>query len=204
VRTAALALLILAACSPRAPLFNGQPVPVSLPATSMSGPHLKIVYGFAYEDGNVSLKGEAVARTAPPDSVRLDFFVNNETVGDAVVIGDSLVAARPKVTRRIVPAMPFVWAALGVFRVPPGRDTAARVDADTLRIEIAGYDTWRAAFLGPELVRLDQIDGGRIPQSATRVPGSIVRYRSSHPQRTLELTVKQVDTLPPFDASIWR
>jgi hypothetical protein len=202
--TALAVAALAAACSPRAPLFSGAPVPAHLPAPSLAAGHLKTVFQFTYDDNDVTLQGEAVARTAAPDSIRLDFFIRNESVGEAVVIGDSLVAARPSVTRRIIPAMPFVWAAMGVLRTPPAADTAARVDSDTLRIEIAGHDTWRAAFWGNELVRLDRIDDGRIPQSLARVPGATVRFHSVHPERSLELTVKQVDSLPPFDASIWR
>jgi hypothetical protein len=201
---AVAAAALAAACSPRAPQFSGAPVPARLPAPALPAGHRKLVFTFSYKDPDVSLKGEAVARTAAPDSVRLDFFVNNEAVGDAVIIGDSVIAARPKLAKQLLPPLPFVWAALGIFRVPPAADTAARVDSDTLRIEIAGHVTWRAAYLGPELVRLDQIDDGRIPQSVVRVPGVSVRFRAARAGRTLDLTVGQVDTLPPFDASIWR
>ena len=200
----ALGALSLAACVPRAPVLRGTVVPVRIPSPTLPAGHLKTVFDFTYEDADVTLRGEGVARTAPPDSVRLDLFLNNEAVGDAVLIGDSLLQARPKLTRKDLPPLPFLRAALGVLRTPPSADTAARVDSDTLRIEIAGDHAWRATFMTSELRRLDLIEQGRIPQSVMRVPGVRVHFAAPRAGRTLDLVVRRVDTLPSFDASIWR
>lgn len=196
--------LLLSACAPLAPALRGDVVPVRLPSPTLPAGHLKTVFEFTYKDADVTLRGEGVARTAPPDSVRLDLFLNNEAVGDAVLIGDSLLQARPKLTRRVLPPLPFLWAALGVFRTPASPDTAARVDSDTLRIEIAGDPAWRATFMSSELLRLDLLVDGRIPQTVMRVPGVRVHFAAPRAGRTLDLVVRRVDTLSSFDASIWR
>ena len=193
-----------AACAPKAPPLAGAVVPVSLPHTALPPGYHKIVFDYAYKDADGSLKGDGAARLAPPDSVRLDFFVNGEAAGDAVIIGDTVRAARPKLARELLPPAPFLWAALGVLRVPPGADTAARVDGDTLRVEIAGHPAWRATFMGPELLRLDLIDDGRIPQSLTRAPAEPIRVRDARAHRSLTLTLHPADSVAPFDAAIWR
>ena len=200
----AVGALSIAACAPRAPALRGAVVPVRLPPPALPDGHLKTVFDFTYHDADVTVHGEGVARTAAPDSVRLDLFLNNEAVGDAVMIGDSLRQARPKLTRKLLPPLPFLWAALGVFRTPGSADTTARVDSDTLRIEIAGDPAWRATFMGPELLRLDLLENGRIPQSVMRVPGVRVHFAAPRAGRTLDLLLRRVDTLPAFDASIWR
>jgi len=194
----------VAACAPRAPALVGEVVPVRIPPTALPAGYHKIVFDYVYRDPDGSLKGDGAARLASPDSIRLDFFLNNEAVGDAIIIDDSVREARPKLARQLLPPTPFLWAALGVLRVPAAADTAARVDGDTLRIEIAGHPAWRATFLGSELLRLDLIDDGRIPQSVVRVPGASVRFSDARAYRSLSLTLRATDTLSPFDAAIWR
>ena len=174
-----------------------------IPTTALPPGYHKLVFDFAYKDPDFSLKGDGAARVAAPDSMRLDFFVNNEAAGDAVLIDDSLRAANPSVARKLLPPVPMFWAALGILRVPPAPDTSARVDGDTLRIEIGSHPAWRATFMGSELLRLDMIDDGRIPQSVMRLPGAPIRFRDYRAHRSLEITVRTTDPVPPFDASIW-
>lgn len=198
-----VAAVAAAACVPRAPALIGSVVPVRIPAAALPPGYHKLVFDFAYRDPDFSLKGDGAARIASPDSMRLDFFVNNEAAGNAVLIGDTLRAANPSVARKLLPPVPFFWAAIGVLHVPPSPDTTARVDGDTLRVEIGTHPAWRATFMGTELLRLDLIDDGRIPQSVMRVPGSPVRYRDAHAHRSLDITVRASDNVPPFDAAIW-
>jgi hypothetical protein len=193
-----------AACSPLAPALTGSVAPVRIPSGALPPGYHKLVFDFAYHDPDFSLKGDGAARLASPDSMRLDFFVNNEAAGEAVIIDDTLRDAHPKAARQLLPPVPFFWAALGVLRVPPAADTVARVDGDTLRIEIGTHPAWRATFMGTELLRLDLIDDGRIPQSVMRVPGAPVRFRDARAHRSLEITVRATDSVPPFDAIIWR
>ena len=203
VRLAAAAVLA-AACAPRLPPLTGEVVPAKVPVSALAAGSRKIVFEYTYHDSDITLRGDGSARTSAPDSVRLDFFVNNESAGNVIVIGDSIVQARPKLSRRLLPPVPLLWAAFGVFRVPPARDSAARVDSDTLRIEIAGAPAWRATFMGHDLLRLDLIEDGRIPQSLTRVSATHLHFEAPAAGRSLDLIIQRVDTLPPFDASIWR
>ena len=195
---------LAAACAPRLPPLRGDVVPARVPAPALPAGSRKIIFEYTYKDTDVTLRGDGAARTTAPDSVRLDFFVNNESVGNVIVIGDSLVQTRPKLARRLLPPVPLLWAALGVFRVPPARDTAARVDSDTLRIVIAGAPAWRVTFMGTDLLRLDLIEDGRIPQSLVRVSASHLHFDAPAAGRSLDLFIESVDTLPSFDASIWR
>jgi len=191
-------------CSPRLPPLLGEVVPARIPVPALPPGNRKIVFEYTYKDADVTLRGDGAARTSAPDSVRLDFFINNENAGNVIVIGDSLREARPKMARRLLPPVPLLWAALGVFRVPAGRDTAARVDSDTLRVEIAGAPAWRATFMGTDLLRLDLIEDGRIPQTLVRLSATHLHFDAPAAGRSLDLIINSVDTLPPFDASIWR
>ena len=200
----AAAVAFAASCSPRLPPLTGEVVPARVPVPSLPAGSRKLVFEYRYHDSDVTLRGDGAARTTAPDSVRLDFFVNSENVGNVIVIGDSVVQARPGISRRLLPPVPLLWAALGVFRVPPARDTAARVDSDTLRVEIAGAPAWRATFMGTDLLCLDLIEDGRIPQSLIRVSATHLHFEARAAGRSLDLIIQSVDTLPPFDASIWR
>lgn len=195
--------LVSAACVPRAPVLSGAVAPVRVPATALPPGYQKIVFDFSYRDPDFSLKGDGAARVASPDSMRLDFFVNNEGAGNAVLIGDSLRAANPSLARKLLPPAPFFWAALGALRVPPSADTVARVDGDTLRIEIGTRPAWRATFMGTELLRLELIEDGRIPQSVMRSAGAPVEFRDARAHRKLDITVRSTDSVAPFDAAIW-
>jgi hypothetical protein len=121
-----------------------------------------------------------------------------------VLVGDRLVARGDGRIRSYLPPVPFLWAALGRLAVPPASDTAARVDGDTLRVEIGRDPAWRATFAGDELRRIELIDGGRIQQWVSRDSAGHVHYEHERARRTLDLTVTRVDTVPAFDAAIWR
>lgn len=200
-----LAAMAAVACRPpRAAPLTGDVAPVTLPATALPPVHQKIVFHFAYRDPELQVRGDGVARIAPPDSVRLDFFVNNEPAGYATLIGDTLrVPNAEKVARQLLPPIPLLWATLGRLHVPALRDTAARVDGDTLRVDIGMDPRWRAAFTRGALRRLEFIDGGRIPQRVTRNADGDVHYEHTTARRTLDLTPTRVDTVSAFDATIW-
>jgi hypothetical protein len=121
-----------------------------------------------------------------------------------VLVGDRLVARGDERIRSYLPPVPFLWAALGRLAVPPAPDTAARVDGDTLRVEIGSDPAWRATFAEGELRRIELIEGGRIQQWVTRDSAGHVHYEHERARRTLDLTMTRVDTVPAFDATIWR
>jgi hypothetical protein len=204
-----VALIALSACAPKAPPLVGVPAPAVLPAAQLPPVHRKIVFHYDFSDPDFRLRGEGVARVSPPDSVRLDFFVNNQGAGRAFLIGDSVrVPQGAAPMRGLLPPPPLLWAALGRLDVPAARDTIARVDGDTLRVDIGRDEGWRATFAGGSLRRLDRLDGGRIPQWVARAgEGPLdgpVHYEEPRAHRTLDLTILRVDTLPGFDATIWR
>lgn len=199
------ALLVAAACSPRAAPLAGVISPRALPNTELPPVHRKIVFQFDYSQPDLRIRGDGVARISPPDSARLDFFVNGQGTGHALLVGDDirLQDGRDKM-RDFLPPAPLLWAALGRLHVPGAADTTVRVDADTLRIDIGHASGWRATFAGEQLRRLEQIDGGRIPQWVSRPDAGPIRYEQPRLRRLLQLTISRVDTVPGFDASIWR
>lgn len=195
----------LAACAPKAPPLAGVIAPASIPATRLPPVHRTIVFQWNYADQDFRAKGEGAARVAPPDSVRVDLFVGGGYgSGSAVLVDDRLEVRGDERMRAYIPPAPFLWAGLGRFAVPPAADTAARVDGDSLRVEIGHDPAWRATFADDELRRLELIDGGRIQQWASRDSAGHVHYEHERARRTLDLTVTRADTVPAFDAAIWR
>jgi len=205
-----LAFIAIAAsvfgCAPKAPPLTGRTAPARIPETSLPNLHRQIVFNWVFSDGSYKAKGDGAARVAPPDSVRLDFFVSNGMGGGfARLVDDSLTV--PSQTdsrvRDYLPPVPMIWATLGRFEVPPLPDTVARVDGDTLRVEIGHDPRWRATFAGSSLRRLELIDGDRIRERTVRDGDRHVVYERTDAHRSLNLTVLRVDTVSNFDASIW-
>src|SRR6266550_8211924 len=93
-------------------------------ATLRTTPTL-IRFRWRYQDERVKYAGRGTARIAPPDSLRFDYAGPlGLGSGAAVVIGDSVAWADPeKDFRSLVPAIPMLWAALGM--VQPPNDEAA-------------------------------------------------------------------------------
>jgi hypothetical protein len=200
---AALVLLAPIACAPKAAPLRGAVAPARLPSTELPPVHRKIIFHWSYSDRDVRMRGDGAARVAPPDSVRLDLFLGNGLGGgSAVLIDGDLRTQGDDRIRRYLPPVPLLWAALGRLSVPPAEDTTARVDGDTLRVDIGHDPRWRSAFVGDGLSRLELIDGDRIRQWVSRGAGH-VQYRHVATRRTLELTIIRVDTVPGFDATIW-
>ncbi len=104
-----------------------------------------IRFRWKYRDERLSGGGRGTARIAPPDSLRLDYVAMlGLASGAGVVIGDSVVWADPSADfRRMVPAVPMLWAALGTVRPPaPDAAVAGRRDGGGWRWRFtAGADT---------------------------------------------------------------
>jgi hypothetical protein len=199
------AMLLVAACSPRAHPLTGAPTPRRVPAAELAPVHRKVVFQWDYSQPELRIRGEGVARIAPPDSARLDFFVNGQGTGHALLVGDEIRLQSGQTSMRdFLPPAPLLWAALGRLHVPAAADTTVRVDSDTLRIDIGHQPGWRATFFDEQLRRLELIDGGRIPQWVARPAAGPIRYEQPRLRRTLQLTISRDDTVPGFDASIWR
>lgn len=201
--TVSLGLIVLVACvAPRIRPITGIPYDGNIPVTRLTPGHSRLLFRWEYDDPFFSARGEGAARIAPPDSVRLDFFVDGGLgSGGAILIGDSLRTAAED-GRRYLPPVPLLWAALGVLRVS-GADTVARVDGDTIRVEIGRDPSFRAAFGDSALVALERIDGGRLREQVRR-DSVRIEYRNLSSRRRLTLSSLRRVPDAPYDPAIWR
>jgi hypothetical protein len=199
-------LLALASCAPpRVHALPGELAPVErLPDGTLEAGHRKIVFQWELHDGDITARGDGVARVASPDSVRLDFFLGGGFGGGAaVLIGDSLRVPGPDMFRNLVPPRALLWASLGRFDVPAAHDTLVRVDGGVLRADIGAPVQWRATFRGDTLTRLERVDGGRLQEWVERNGAQRVQYHNEAARRSLSLIIQGSNAVPPFDPSIW-
>jgi hypothetical protein len=201
---AAIALSAACASAPRAGPLTGVPVAAGIPDTRLPAGYRRLIFGWEYKERVFSARGDGVARIAPPDSLRIDLFLENGTSGGYVIlIADSLAALAQDEARRSLPPAPMLWAALGVVRVTAA-DTMARQDGDTLRVEIGQDPSWRMAFGSRALGRMERIARGRVEQTVERRDSTRVVYRQPAAGRSLVLTIRRFIPEPGFDAAIWR
>lgn len=195
-------LVLVAACAPRVRPLVGLPSPARLPETALPPGHARIVFRWEYGDPIFSARGEGVARIAPPDSVRLDFFADGGMGGGfAIMIGDRLTTPANDDARKYLPPVPLLWAALGRLQVS-GPDTVAVMRGDSVQADIGRSPVWRAAFHGDTLVELQRIEGQRLRERVQR-GASVVTYRNFGSRRRLTLTLTRRIADPPFDEAIW-
>ena len=191
-----------AACAPRVRPLTGVATAAPPPRTQLPPGHHRLVFRWVYDDPLFAARGEGVARIAPPDSVRLDFFGDGGVgSGGAILIGDSIRTAGED-GRRYLPPVPLLWAALGLMRLP-GADTTVRLDGDTLRVEIGRGPTFRAALFDTLLVSVGRIDGGRLREQVRR-DSTQVTYRHFAGHRSLTLSSLRRIADAPYDQEIWR
>ena len=189
-------------CVPSLRPLTGAPTPAVVPKTAIPPGYHRIIFDWELDDREVSARGEGIARLSSPDSARLDLFLaGGFGSGAAVLIDDSLQVTAGNLTRRFIPPPPLLWATLGRVAVPPAHDTSARVDGELLRVDIGLPVNWRLTFRRDTLLRLERVRDGRIIEWVER-SGNAIRYRSEEARRALLLTVKRVEEVPPFDASI--
>jgi hypothetical protein len=202
----ALGWLASVACAPRLQPLTGSPAPRRLPRTDLAPGHRRVVFTWTFVDRDLEGRGEGAARLAAPDSARVDFFLAGGLgSGAAVLIGDDLRLPQStgRLERQLVPPAPLLWAALGRAAVPPAPDTVARVDGDTLRVDIGKPAAWRLVFARDTLRRVERVDDGRIVESVARLADGHVRYRNAVSRRRLDLFVTRSDNASTFDATIW-
>ena len=193
-------------CAPRLRPLTGAPVPVLLPKAELPAGHRRVVFNWELRDPEFHARGEGVARIAPPDSARLDFFVGGGLGGGrAVLIGQSVRAPGGDLVRRLIPPPPMLWAALGRLALPPAADTTVRLEDGVLRADVGAPPVWRVTFRGDTLLRLDRVSGDRVTEWVERPSPERVRYRHESARRELTLSVQRVvEETSPFDATIWR
>lgn len=201
------AVLGAAGCVPRARPLAGAPAApaVTLPRVALPPARERVVFRWRYEEPGFSARGEGAARVAPPDSARLDFFLDGGFGGGwAVLVRDDLRTPDDNVSRRLVPPLPLLWAALGRLATPPAPDTTLRISGDTLRADLGGPggQAWRVTLAGGTLVELERLQGGRVTDRLTRRDGAI-RYVDLAARRSLAIDVDRRERAESFPAAIW-
>ncbi|HEX6316731.1 MAG TPA: hypothetical protein VFZ73_17795, partial [Gemmatimonadaceae bacterium] len=65
------------ATAPRAGPLTGIPVAAGVPSTRLPPGYRRLIFGWEYKERVYAARGDGVARIAPPDSVRIDLFLDN-------------------------------------------------------------------------------------------------------------------------------
>lgn len=191
------------------------------------GPTL-IRFRWRYEDQRVKYAGRGSARIAPPDSMRFDYAGPfGLGSGAAMIIGDSVAWADPEENfRSLVPAIPMLWAALGMVQ-PPAADAevfaapaapAAPAAGDTA--SRTGRVVWRFAQREDTLDYVATYGATSVLEAEWRRRGRVVaRSRSQFDAQArpasaridfpeasarFELTVGMVDTAAVIPPALWR
>lgn len=198
--------------APRVGPLTGLPATVALPRTPLPPGQRTIRFRWTFNDRLFGARGDGVARLAPPDSVRLDFFPDGGLGGGyAIVLGDSIYTPTGDEARRYLPPASLLWAAFGTLRVV-GADTVLRVEGDTLRADIVSDSAssaspttfWRVAFRDRWLGRVERIADSRLVEVVERPDTANVRYRNNAAGRSLGLTIHTILTDVRFDPAIWQ
>lgn len=201
--TLALAGMLVGGCAPRLAPLAGAPAPARLPDAALPAGRHKIVFRWQLDDGDLSARGDGVARVASPDSARLDLFLGGMAGATAVLIQDSLTAPGGDMVRRLVPPAPMLWATLGRLAIPALSDTTVRVDSGVARADIGHPVVWRVTFRGDTISRLEHVDKGRVVEWLQR-DGDHLTYRHEAPRRSLTMDIVRTEPVEEFDAAIWR
>jgi hypothetical protein len=208
VLTTGLLAFQTACAAPRlAPLPNATPVPAREPLPRIELPRhsQRIVFTWRLQEAELEVRGEGAARISAPDSVRVDLFLAGGLgSGAAWVIGDRMQSDAPAALLKVLPPPAFLWAALGRFAIPGGADTVVARTDSSFTAEIGPSPRWRLGVQGGRIVRLERADGDRVVDRLERKSDGALVYFHAPTRRQLTLSVTKVDSVPAFDASIWR
>lgn len=195
------------ACAPRARPLLGAPAPATarLPRVELPAGSQRVVFRWRYQEDGFSARGDGAARVAPPDSARLDFFLEGGYGGGwAILLGDAVSTPPGSVGQRLIPPAPMLWATLGRLALGSARDTTIRTSGDTLRADVAATDgrVWRATLAGGRLVSLEHLLRGRVVERLTR-DSAAVRYTDVVGRRSLVIDVQRREPTNAFPTSTW-
>lgn len=188
-------------------------------ATNLAGP-TAIRFTWRYLDERVRWGGRGTARVAPPDSLRVDYRGSlGIGSGAAVVVGDEVQWAEPAGDfEKMVPAIPLLWAALGMVRPPApdamvfGRRTEAATGPQRTVWRFArGVDTleYVATSGVPRTLEAEWRQRGRsVARSRTEydahaMPAS-ARIDFPEASARFELTVVGIDSGAVIPPPLWR
>ncbi len=199
----------LAACAPKlAPLVNATPVAQQrepLPVIELPRHSQRIVFNWRLQESELEVRGEGAARISAPDSARVDLFVAGGLgSGAAWVIGEEMRLEAPESLRRVLPPPAFLWAALGRFSIPPGKDTVVARTDSTVTAEIGPSPRWRVSIRSGRVTRLERAEGDKVVDRLERRDDGSLVYFHAPTRRQLTLTITRTDSVAPFDASIWK
>ena len=176
---------------------------------------LKYDLRWRFENDRGKAAGRAVARFAPPDTLRFDYRAPFGRSGSALIVGQQAVWSAPEGdVEDLIPVAPVLWAALGI-EMP-----FAHVDS-LLGGGTSTQDAWRYqhgddaldyVHVRTPVPRLlaERRTGGRILGNVDLAlggaPGAprVAIMRFPRGQSTFELTVGQVDTVATFPPETWR
>lgn len=181
--------------------------PARLPALQLPREYRQVVFRWEFAEQDMIARGDGVARIAPPDSARVDFFLDGGLgAGRAVLIDRDLrIPPAAEFARKFFPPAPLLWATLGRLAVPPGTDTIARQDGDTLRADItqSREDFWRIHVVRGALARVERISRGRIIEQIVRASDTRVRYDHLADRRSLTIDATRTFVPAGFPNEIW-
>jgi hypothetical protein len=200
----AIALAALAACAPKAGSLAGTPAPErKLPEIKPPNGHRQIVFRWDFEENALLVHGEGAVRFSPPDSARVDLFLNGGIgVGSAILIDNSLRATNQSQVERFLPPPPMMWAAFGRLVLPSLPDTVLTADGELLHADIGRPAQWRVTIKGNRIMQLARLSGGRIVEVVTRDDGGRLLYEVPG-RRKLWLGITRDEEVAAFNASIW-
>ena len=177
-------------------------------------PRLYEIRPWRYRNERGSAAGRASIRVSPPDSMRFDYRGPFGRSGNAVVVGDSaLWVTSDDGFEGLFTYAPLFWAALGLPQMPA--DSAplyglVRDDVRAWRYILAG-DTLDFVLRGTPARRLEgemRRQGqilGQVRVDLDSLTGLAVQSQLDFwDVSRFELTVRSVDTLARFDATIWQ
>jgi hypothetical protein len=200
----AAAVLVPAACAPKAAPLTGPQVTESLPVLELEGSR-QMVFRWRFADPTIILQGEGVARVTAPDSARLDFFLDNGLGGGvALLLGDSIIAPNAAASvLRLLPPPELLWASLGRLSIPPVEDTVVTRRGDTIQADIGTDPVWRVT-VGPDgLTRLARIRGNRLREYVNRSDNEVF-YENAADRRVLRITIQRDERVAGFSNDIWQ
>lgn len=179
-------------CIPHAAPLAGAPAArtVALPRIELPRVARRVTFTWRYdEQDGPSARGEGVAQITPPDTAQLQFFLaGGFGAGTARLTGDHLELPHAEAFRRLVPAAPLLWAALGRLALPPAPDTTLRQAGDTLRGDVGHSPTWRVTLVRDTVRSVERIDAGRVTERLDRFADHVT-YHHEAERRTLRIDV---------------
>lgn len=170
---------------------------------------------WTYQTQRGRVRGAAAVQLAPPDSVRFDYRGPFGRSGAAVVIGDSVLWAKPEEdVENLIPVARLFWGALGIVPdPPPGASLSGGVIGGSrvwrLRAR-GGVFTYVASLGEPRSLSIEMAERGGVVgtvgvrfQSGTGVPdrATMVFPRAA---TMFVITVEKVEKLQSVDPGVWR